>query len=1041
MPGFSLRNPYFIIVGALITALLGLTAFSRMPVDVFPSLKMPAVVVGTFYPGMPPDEIENDITTRFERFFTLGNDIEHMESRSLPGVSIIKVFFQPTADVDAAASQLANLAMSNLRHLPPGTLPPIVMKSDASSLPVTLVTVSGAGFSEAQLRDQAQYNIRNQIATVAGASIPPPFGGKYRQIMVYVNREALEARGLTLMDVVHSLNDSNLIIPAGDAKIGDTDYFVDTNSMIPNTEAINDVPIKIGPGQAPVLVRDIGRAEDAAQIQQNVVRINGQRSVYISVLKQGNANTISVVDGVRSLLPKLVGVPSGIKLTAIFDQSNYIRQAVESLQHEAGSAAILASLVILIFLGNFRSTLGIFLSIPLSLLAAAFGLYMNGSTINVMTLGGFALAIGRLVDDSVVVLENVNRHLAQGKSPQQAALDGAEEVSLPVLASTLTTMIVFLPVMFLSGVAKYLFGALSLAVVLSMAGSYVVAMTVIPIFCARFLSTEGARAEQEGEHRGFAGAFNRVFARFLAWYERVLGRALEHKWTVIGTVGVLFVVTMGAYRLLGTELFPRTDAGQFIINLRTPRGSRIEVTEAQTERVEGVIREVIPAEDLSMVVSNLGLTSDFSALYSPNAASDSGFVMVSLKDGHRRSTWSYVARLREELAKQVPEVQTFFQSGSIIDAVLNFGLAAPIDVQLSGPDNAVLHETAQQVARILRGLPEVAESFIPQESGYPTLEVNVDRVKAARLGLNQKDVVSNTITALTSNAMIAPSIWIDPKTGNDYFLTVQYPEKDITSLETLLDIPVRSAGKDGGHADAILLRNVASISHRTQPAEVAHYNIQRVVDVLISPRGDDMGGTQAAIKQALAKFELPKDVRITYRGSVLAMVASFSSFGFGLGMAIVLLYLVMVAQFRSFLDPFIIMFAVPMGLIGVIWTLLATGTTLNIESLMGTIVMVGIVVSNSILLVDFANQRRREGAPARLAIVDAARIRMRPILMTALATVAGLLPIALKLGAGSEASAPLARAAVGGLTVSTALTLLLVPAVYELFYARREGAR
>jgi CzcA family heavy metal efflux pump len=1039
MPSFSLRNPHFIIVGTLITALLGLTAFAGMPVDVFPNLKIPAVVVGTFYPGMPPQEVERDITTRFERFFTLGNDIEHIESRSLPGVSIIKVFFQPSANVDAAASQLANLAMADLRHLPPGTLPPIVLKSDASSLPVTLVTVSGSGFSEAQLRDQAQYNVRNQLATVAGSSVPPPFGGKYRQVMVYANREALEARGLTLMDVVHSLNESNLIIPAGDAKIGSTDYFVNTNSLIEEPEHINDVPIKVGASQAPVYVRDIGQAEDAAQIQQNVVRIDGQRSVYVPILKQGNANMISVVDGVRALLPKLVGLPAGMKLDSIFDQSGYIRQAVESLEHEAGLAAILASVVILLFLGSFKSTLAIFLSIPLSLLAAAFGLYMNGSTVNVMTLGGFALAIGRLVDNSVVVLENINRHLEQGKSPHQASLDGAEEVALPVLASTLTTVIVFFPVMFLFGVAKYLFSALSLSVVLSMLASYVVAMTVVPVFCARFLTRADAGAEHGGG--GVTGAFQRLYERFALRYERFLERALDHKWTIVGTLTAAFVVTLGGYRLLGTELFPRTDSGQFIINLRTPRGSRIEVTEALTERVENVVRQVVPADDLSMVVSNLGLSAGFSALYSPNAASDSGFIMVSLKDGHRASTWHYIDLLREQLPERVPEVQTFFQSGSIIDAVLNFGLAAPIDVQLSGPHYSVLHEAAQQVNGIVRGLPEVADSFIPQESGYPTLDVKVDRVKAARLGLSQKDVVSNTITALTSNQMIAPSIWIDPKTGNDYFLTVQYPERDIRSIDTLLDIPVRSAGKDSGHEDALLLRNVASISHRTQPAEVTHYNIQRVVDVLVSPSGDDMGGTQAAIKRALAKFQLPKDVQITYRGSVSAMEASFSSFGFGLGMAILLLYLVMVAQFRSFLDPFIIMFAVPMGLIGVVWTLLATYTTLNIESFMGTIVMVGIVVSNSILLVDFANQRRREGATVRRAIVDAARVRMRPILMTALATVVGLLPIAFKLGAGSEASAPLARAAAGGLTVSTLLTLLLVPAVYELFYARGEGAK
>jgi len=1040
MPSFSLRNPHFVIVGTLITALLGLTAFAGMPVDVFPNLKIPAVVVGTFYPGMPPQEVERDITTRFERFFTLGNDIEHIESRSLPGVSIIKVFFQPTANVDAAASQLANLAMADLRHLPPGTLPPIVLKSDASSLPVTLVTVSGAGFSEAQLRDQAQYNVRNQLATVAGASVPPPFGGKYRQVMVYVNREALEARGLTLMDVVHSVNDSNLIIPAGDAKIGSTDYFVNTNSLIEEPEQTNDVPIKVGAGQAPVFVRDVGQAADAAQIQQNVVRIDGQRSVYVPILKQGNANTIAVVDGVRSLLPKLVGLPDGMKLDSIFDQSGYIRQAIESLEHEAGLAAVLASLVILLFLGSFKSTVAIFLSIPLSLLAAAFGLYMNGSTINVMTLGGFALAIGRLVDDSVVVLESVNRHLEQGKTSEQAARDGAEEVALPVLASTLTTVIVFFPVMFLFGVAKYLFSALSLSVVLAMLASYVVAMTVIPIFCARFLTAADAHAEHDGERRGAIGVFQRVYERFAARYERFLERALDHKWTIIGSLSAAFVITLGAYRLLGTELFPRTDAGQFIVNLRTPRGSRIEVTEALTEKIEGVIREVIPADDLSMIVSNLGLAPGFSALYSSNAASDSGFMLVSLKEGHRLSTWHYISELRAQLPERVPEVQTFFQSGSIIDAVLNFGLAAPIDVQLSGPHYTVLHEAAQKVDGVVRGLPEVADTFIPQESGYPTLDVKVDRVKAARLGLSQKDVVSNTITALTSNQMIAPSIWIDPKTGNDYFLTVQYPERDIRSIETLLDIPVRSSSKDGGE-DALLLRNVASISKRTQPAEVAHYNIQRVVDVLVAPRGDDMGGTQAAIQRALAGLELPKDVQITYRGSVSAMQSSFSSFGFGLAMAILLLYLVMVAQFRSFLDPFIIMFAVPMGLIGVVWTLLATETTLNIESFMGTIVMVGIVVSNSILLVDFANQRRREGAPVRRAVVDAARIRMRPILMTALATVVGLLPIALKLGAGSEASAPLARAAAGGLTVSTVLTLVLVPAVYELFYTRREGAQ
>lgn len=1038
MPGFSLRNPHAIVVGALVVVLLGTTAFLRMPVDVFPDLKIPVVTVATFYPGMPPTEIERDITTRFERFFTMGGDIEHIESRSLPGVSLIKVYFHPNVDVDTGAATLSNLAMADLRHLPPGTLPPLVLKSGASSLPVTLVTVAGEGFSEAKLRDQAQYNVRNQLATVAGASVPPPFGGKYRQIMVYADRESLEARGLTLMDVVHSLNDSNLIIPAGDAKIGDTDYFVTTNSMIENADEIDDVPVKIGNGQAPVLVGAIGETRDAAQIQQNVVRIDGQRSVYVPVLKQGSANTIAVVDGVRSLLKRVVGLPEGMSLGAIFDQSGYIRAAVASLEHEAASAAILASLVILLFLGSFRSTVAIFLSIPLSLLAAAFGLFLHGSTINVMTLGGFALAIGRLVDDSVVVLENVSRHLALGKSPEQAARDGADEVALAVLASTITTVIVFFPVMFLFGVAKYLFSALSLAVVLSMLASYVVAMTVIPVFCARFLRPGDVAEGEDGEgHGGFAW-FSGPYERFAARYERLLRGALDRKGRVIAGMALVFAVAMLGYPMLGTELFPRTDAGQFVINLRMPTGTRIEVTEKLAEQVERIIRETIPASDLERVVSNLGLAPGFSAIYSPNAASDSGFVMVSLKSGHARSTWDCMRDLRATLSRELPQVQAFFQSGSIIDAVLNFGLAAPIDVQLSGPDYHQLHELAQQISGRLRGQSRVADVFVPQESGYPTLAIKVDRVKAARLGLSQRDVVSNVITALTSNQMIAPSIWIDPKNGNDYFLTVQYPEDAIRSTETLLDIPVRGSRAQDEHGDAILLRNVATVERTTAPAEADHYDIQRVVDVLVAPRGDDVGGTQTAIQKALADLELPKGVQIAYRGSASAMQESFSSFGFGLSMAMVLLYLVMVAQFRSFLDPFIIMFSVPMGLIGVVATLLATGTTLNIESFMGTIVMVGIVVSNSILLVDFANQRRREGRPLRQAIVEASRVRMRPILMTALATVVGLLPIALELGEGSEASAPLARAAVGGLAVSTVLTLVLVPALYEFFYARRQ---
>ncbi len=1044
MPSFSLRNPYTIIVGALIIAILGVTAFTRMPVDVFPSLKMPAVVVATFYPGMPPLDMERDITTRYERFFTLGSGIDHMESRSLPGVSIIRVFFHPDVDVDAAASQLGTLAMADLGVLPPGTLPPLVLKFDSSSLPVVLVTLEGKGFNEVSLQDQARYNVRNQIATVQGASIPMPFGGKFRQIMAYADRKALEARGLTLHDVVNALNQSNLILPAGDAKIGSTDYFIYSNSMVPEINELNSVPVKIGKGQVPVLMEDVADVKDSAAIQYNKVLINGQPSVYIPVLKQTGANTIAVVDGVNQLLPHITGMPAGMKLKTIFDQSGYIVDAVHSLEHEAVSGSILASLMILIFLGSFRSTFAIFLSIPLSILAGAFGLFIDGATINIMTLGGFALAIGRLVDDSVVVLENINRHLAEGSPPEVAAREGAEEVALPVLASTLTTIIVFFPVMFLFGVAKYLFSALALAVVLSMIASYVVAMSIIPIYCARFLNAEEARkleAAMEGTEEtaggGFFATFNRYYERFGHWYERQLERALDHKLIVITVLGAVFIGSLAVFPLLGTQLFPTTDAGKFTINIRAPLGSRLEVTEDLSRQVEKVIRQVVPPHDLDMVVANLGLAPSISAIYSNNSGEDTGQILVSLKPGHEQSSFFYIDKLRTALKQDVPDVRAFFQSGSIIDAVLNFGSAAPIDVQLSGPDYKELFAAAGQVRNAMRTLPDVADAFIPEESGYPTLDIKVDRTRAGRLGLTQKDVVTNVITALTSNQMIAPSIWIDRKTGNDYFLTAQYRESDINSYETLLDIPVLTRDTDKGHSDAVLLRNIASIVHESHPAEADHYDIQRVVDVLVDPATSDLGGTQTAIQNALKNVHLPNDVQVDYRGSVAAMQKSFSSFGFGLTMAVVLLYLVMVAQFKSFLDPVIIMFAVPMGLIGVIWTLLLTGTTLNIESFMGIIVMVGIVVSNSILLVDFANQRFRGGQELRRAVIESARIRMRPILMTALATVAGLLPIALKIGEGSEASAPLARAAVGGLAVSTVLTLILVPAIYELLYSKR----
>ncbi len=1059
LPGFSLRNPYLILVGALMALLLGVTAFFEMEVDVFPPMKMPAVVVATFYPGMPPLDIEQDITTRYERFLTLGSGIEHIQSRSLPGVSIITVYFHADVDADVAAAQMGVLAMGDLGVMPPGTLPPLVLKYDVSSLPAVLVTVSGKGYSQTQLEDQARYNVRNFLATVKGASVPIPFGGRFRQVMAYVDRRALQARGLTLMDVVNALNQTNVILPAGDAKIGNTDYYIYSNSMAPNTRVLNEAPIKIGPNQAPVLMRDLGQVEDSSQIQYNVVLVNGQPSVYVPVLKQTGANTLDLVDGVRAELPKVRGLPAGMHLETIYSQAKYIRDAMRGLEHEVFSGSLLASLMILLFLASVRSTFAIFLSIPLSICAALFLLFLNGSTINIMTLGGFALAVGRLVDDSTVVLENINRHLTEGEEPKQAARRGAVEVTYAVLASTITTIIVFFPVLFLYGVAKYLFTALALAVVFSMSASYVVSMSLVPLFCARFLTVEEARRQeamaQGSAGRGFFAWFNRGYRHFNDWFANWLGRALDHKALIVATVTAIFLASMTLFPRLGTQLFPTTDAGKFTINITTPPGTRIELTTRMARRIGRVVRQVVPPEDLKLVVSNLGLAPSISAIYSTNSGEDTGQIFVSLKKGHKRSVFYYMDRLAEVLPKKVPQVQSFFSSGSIIDAVLNFGMPAPIDIQVSGWDFRQLFTFADRIKRRVDQLPEVGHSFIPQIPDYPTLDIVVDRQRAGRLGLTQKDVVTNVITALDNNMMIAPSIWIDRANGNDYFLTAQYREPDINRLETVMDIPVgthrmgyrplsiRDAAtaevRSGyGHNNAVLLRNVADVRHAYYPSEADHYDIQRVIDVYVAPATSDWGGTQEAVERAVAKLKPPPHVKLFFRGSVVSMEQSFSSFGVGLALAIIMVYLVGVAQGRSWLDPFIFLFSIPMGLIGVALLLWATGTTLNIESFMGIIVMIGIVHSNAILLIDFANERRREGMPLRKAATEAARIRMRPILMTTLATLAGLAPIALKIGEGSEASAPLARAVIGGLAVSTVMTLVLVPALWELFYSWKQ---
>jgi hydrophobic/amphiphilic exporter-1 (mainly G- bacteria), HAE1 family len=1040
MPSFAVRHPYLLVVVCLFVCVLGLTSVARMPVDMFPPINIPVVLVATFYSGMPPQQIEADITDTFERFFTLASGIDHMESRSMTGVSLIKVYFQPGTDANADVTQISNLAMADLRRLPQGTLPPVVMKVDASSLPVCLLTVSGEGLDETQLHDYLQYQIRNQIAGVPGATVPPPYGGKTRQIMVYVDPLKLQAHQLSSMDVVRATNSSNLILPAGDVRIGPMDYNIYTNAQVSDAQALNDIPLKTE-GQKSVFLSDVGKATDGAATQYNIVRVDNQKSVYVAVQKQGgDTNTIAVVDGIKNAIQFLRDIPSQLKAHVEFDQSLFVKQAISTVLREGSIGLILTAVMVLVFLGSFRATLAVLLSIPLSVMIVFFVLYTGNRSIDSMVLSGLALAFSRLIDNSVVVLENIYRHIEHGEDPGTAAVRGANEVVLAVLAITLIAVVVFFPVTFLFGVSKYLFTALALAVVIALLASYFVAVTVVPLFSARYLKAVGGHKESESTAKSsrmarFHLKFNSKFEVLLNFYERWVRKALDRPREVLYAFGAIFLLSFLLYPFIGISFFPRTDAGQFIVNVKAPTGTRIELTENYVKKVEEIVRQVVPPEELNTVVSNIGVMADLSALFTPNSGMHTAFVQVGLKEDHRISSFQYMNQVRERVSRELPELRTYFQSGGLVDSVLNQGAPAPMDVQISGSDLQIDDRIAEDLARQFRALPGVSDVYVPQDMDYPALQVNVNRERASQLGLDPREVIDNLITSLTSNAMIAPSYWVDPKNGNNYFVTVQYRENQVKSLEDLKAMPLRAPSLKL----PTYLNQVADVSLGLSPTEVDHYQLQRSIDVYVAPSGEDLGREAQEISKIIAATHVPPNIRINLRGLVVTMQSSFRSFGFGLLLAVLLAYLVLVAQFTSFTDPFLIILAVPTGLIGVMVTLALTRTTLNIQSLMGVVMLQGMVVSNSILIVDFANALRSEGHSVREAVTDSCRIRLRPILMTSLATIVGLLPMALKVETGSEAYAPLALAIIGGLTSSIVLTIFVVPAAYLLIYQRREA--
>ena len=1070
MPKFALRFPYFILMLCLMVALVGVVNLFSMPVDLFPDIDMPVVVVATFYNGMPPEQIEADITDTFERFFTLAANVDHSESRSLTGVSLIKIYFKPGTDPNAALSNVANLAMADLRRLPPGTLPPVVLGLTASSQPVCLVTLEGKGLNETQLKDLAQFQVRNQISNVQGASVPQPYGGTYRQIQVYVDPLKMEARNLSLNDVVSSVDSSNLILPAGDVRIGDKDFNIYANSQFPTAKSMNQMPLK-SVGNGSVLVADIGQAVDSGALQYNIVRINGQRSVYVPIFKQaGKSNTITIVNGMKDAIRHLVDIPASLKTAVVFDQSQFVKQALRNVGKEGLIGLILTGLMILLFLGSPRATVAVLLAVPLSALACLLLTNLMGGSINTMILGGLALAFSRLIDNGVVVLENIFRYMEMGEPPSISAEKGGTEVSLAVLAATVTTSIVFLPVAALSGVSKYLFTPLALGVVLSMFASYAFAMTVVPLFCSLFLHSHGGHLAEDASKSkrrfGFAPIvekFNESFHSMVQWYERQVRRTLVRPVFTTGVIlGGVAVVLAVSYPFMGRAYFPRTDPGQFVIDVRMPSGTRLEVSDQYIAKVEQIIREEVRPADLGMIVSNIGVYPDLSAIFTTNASMDTAFVQTSLNEGHSIGSYDYMERVRARLSREMPELTTYFQAGGLIDGVINQGLPAPIDVQVSSNNMEGAYALAEQLAAKIRAFPNVSSTYIPQDVNYPGIQLNIDREKASLIGLSAKDVVDNVITAMTSDGMVAPSYWIDPKTGNNYMVTVQYANRwiDNMSMQDFENIPLRGVHPPGyspvdeAHMAGDMPANMLTGDHRTgytplssvanirlinTPTEVDHFQIRRVIDVYVATKSEALGAIGKRIDRLVANTKTDRNTRITVHGAVVNMNQAFTNFGLGLIVAVALVYLVLMAQFTSFIDPFIILMAIPPGIAGVVLALVLTGSTLNIMSLMGTIMMTGIVVSNSILLVDFANILRGQGLPLLDATVEACKMRLRPILMTSLATLLGMIPMAIGAEAGSEQYAPLARAIIGGLGVSVVVTMFLVPAVYLAIRARQEN--
>jgi len=1027
----ALRNRIGILMLSLAMVVLGLTALQRLPVDLFPQIQVPVAFVGVIYKGAPPLDIEQSVVYPIEKAVSSASNVEHVESFSKQGLGAVQIWFNWGADINVGQMEVMQRITQILNSLPPGILQPFIVKFDVSNIPVSIVSVASDELDERALYDLAYNTIAPQIEQIANVAAATVEGGRIRQININLDPALLSARGLSILDVVKSVKASNVILPSGDVKSGNLDYNVFTNNQFRTVEPIQDVIIKVNPQGNPVRVRDVGTVTDSSDIQTNIVHADGARSVFLRVNKQPIANTVDVVDALRAALPKILGVPEGVNLSISFDQSLYIRQSIRNLVEQALHGSLLAAAVIFIFLRNLTSTVIVSVAIPLSMLVTFIVLYFTGQTLNVFTLGGLALGIGRLVDDSIVELENIQRHLNTNPSRWDSILTAAREVAMPILASTVTTVVVFLPMFFVVGIARLLLIPLTVTIAIALFTSFLVSRTVTPALCYKFL-----RPEHEA-HR----AMPHWLATLMEWsrhrydlldrgYEDSLRWVLGHRRLFIVTVLLIFVGSLTLIPRIGTEFLPVSDESQFRLVLRAPVGQRVERTEQQVTEVERVLRAVIPSNELETIVSSTGILSQGRAsLFNPNTGPHTSSIQVYLVSPEKRtrSQVDIMNDVRPKIVKLFPGVSMYFDPGGIVKRVTSFGSQKAVDVEIYGYDFDKAREVIAQVKEIMEQTPGLADIEPSREENYPEINVTVDREKAALLGISEADVASTVLFSLNGNGQTDPIIYTDPHNGNEYFINAWLAEEHRSSLTDLEHILLTT--KTG---EPVLLKNVASLKLNAGPVKIDRKYFQRVIHLTANPTTRTLGEIATDLESAFSELQLPAGFSIKLAGQIQQQRETFQGMQFAIILSLLLVYMVMAAQFKSLIDPFIIMFAVPMGLPGVILILFLTDTTLSTASLMGIIMMFGIVVSNGVLLVDYTNVLRRRGALLQNAVVTAARTRLRPILMTSLATIFGLLPMAIGLGTGGETNAPLARAVVGGLSVSTLLTVFLIPTLYMI---------